>query len=783
MRRILLLARSNLRREKGQTAIFLVLILIGALVLNLWLMLTTDYHANFDRWHETLHAEDVLLLAAGTEAELGDGVREILDGRSDVSEYELEEGLIVVAGIPYNGGTLTDPMIVLPADDAQRRMLGQVVITDEDASPENGLYYPLIYASDELTIGKESEVEMDGVRRAVPTAGFINSVMAGSHNCGIILLLAGEGLYRELSQQAAPGTLISVRIADPGMSQEVRGELVQALQDRWPELSVQGTDYVRNRQSRYVMQMITTAILAAAVCFELIVALTVAASNVATHVQQSMTELGILKGLGYTGTNLRAELVLQYILLSMPAALVGAALAYTVFPSLCDLMTDQTGLPYTVRFLPGPFWISTLFCTAVIAAAVWLAARRIHKVEPITALRSGMQTHSFRRNPLPLTKARLPLQAALALKNCISSPRRNTTIFITMGALTLLIVFATTMVANIMVGSEPLLDLMGVERADAMFDAVPESEERLKALLREDPRTDRFYVYSQDANLAEPDGPGLWSIVIEDGSELQNQTIVYTGRLPVYANEVAVGAKHASARGLGVGDMIEFGAGEETASYLITGLTQGTNYLGDEAYFTRAGYERLGPLTHISYLVNKKEPATAAEVDEFVADVQQEMTGELLTANNERRMKDAVLSVYLAAMEVIVYTLAVLTVILTILVMVLLTRTALNVRWREYGILKALGYSSRNLVGQTVLSFLPALVISETVGLILWSYTNNAIVSLFMRGLGTMRCDFPIPGGMIAAMGLLLLLFALAVVALMSGRIRRIDPISLMTDD
>lgn len=49
MGKCFLIARANLRRGKGQTAAIVALILMGAAMLNLWLMLSMDYKRNFDR--------------------------------------------------------------------------------------------------------------------------------------------------------------------------------------------------------------------------------------------------------------------------------------------------------------------------------------------------------------------------------------------------------------------------------------------------------------------------------------------------------------------------------------------------------------------------------------------------------------------------------------------------------------------------------------------------------------------------------------------------------------
>ena len=56
MRKLFLIARSNMRKAKGQTVAIVVLILLASMLLNLWLMLSMDYKANFDRYHKKLNA-------------------------------------------------------------------------------------------------------------------------------------------------------------------------------------------------------------------------------------------------------------------------------------------------------------------------------------------------------------------------------------------------------------------------------------------------------------------------------------------------------------------------------------------------------------------------------------------------------------------------------------------------------------------------------------------------------------------------------------------------------
>ena len=55
----ILLARSNLRKSKGQAVAIVVLIVLASMLLNIWFMLSFDYKQNFDRLHEKLNAEHV----------------------------------------------------------------------------------------------------------------------------------------------------------------------------------------------------------------------------------------------------------------------------------------------------------------------------------------------------------------------------------------------------------------------------------------------------------------------------------------------------------------------------------------------------------------------------------------------------------------------------------------------------------------------------------------------------------------------------------------------------
>ena len=104
MRKTILITCSNIRKAKGQTAAVTILVLLAALMLNLWFMLSTDYKKNFDRYHDKLNAEHVTLLLDSQETQLRNFVAETLDQDARTAEYHLDDALEMVGIMAYNGG-------------------------------------------------------------------------------------------------------------------------------------------------------------------------------------------------------------------------------------------------------------------------------------------------------------------------------------------------------------------------------------------------------------------------------------------------------------------------------------------------------------------------------------------------------------------------------------------------------------------------------------------------------------------------------------------------------
>lgn len=780
MKNIFLIALSNMRKTKGQTASIIVLILIAASMLNLWLMLSMDYKANFDRYHDEFNAEHVTLAIDGNSDKMQKFLSQTLKNDNRTAQYRLDNCMHMTGSFPYNGGKVNCWLAFLNKQDALTRTIGKAEIVEE-SNLTSGVYLPMLYKTDDITVGKPIDISIGSHKVTYTVCGFFNSIMMGSHNCVITEAILSEDKYAELERSgyAQQATLCSVRLTDKSENLTYESALKSAVSKQYPNITMVSNCYSIVSQSRYISQMICSGIISAMAFFILLIAFVVIVSNITNYIQNNMKNLGILKAIGYTSGQLVRSLLLQFSSLTLIAAVIGTATSYFLFPTVNTMMIAQTGIPYAIRFLPAPLVLSLVIPSGVVVFAVWFASRKIKKIEPVVALRSGIQTHNFKNNHIPLERTKAPLTFALALKTMLSGVKHNIAVCITMLVLSLIVVFSGLMIQNVITNTAPFLDLIVGETADSCINVQTEAEDDFVRKMNADDRVEKFYLYTS-LNVSHTGGAELMATICNDYSKVNNQKVVFEGRFPKYNNEIAIAAKYAKESGMKIGDEIEISTNGKRESYLICGFTQISNNLGRDCLFTREGYERLGLLTNTSYYIHL---SGETDIDAFHLEMEKEFEGSLNTTVNIDSMINGTASVYVSLMAIIVIAILVLSAIIIAFVLYLLVRTILNNKQRDYGILKSLGFTTGQLILQTALSFMPTIIVSAIIGLTVCSLIINPLTALFLSGIGIVKCTFTVPAGFVIISGIALVLFTFVTLCLLSLKIRKIAPKSLLTGE
>ncbi|NBH15075.1 ABC transporter permease [Lachnospiraceae bacterium] len=346
-------------------------------------------------------------------------------------------------------------------------------------------------------------------------------------------------------------------------------------------------------------------------------------------------------------------------------------------------------------------------------------------------------------------------------------------------AQSLVIAFSGVMIENVIKDVTPFLLMVVGETADSCINVKAESEEDFLRELNGDGRVEKAYLY-HSLSVSHNGGVELMATLCDDFSKQNNQGVVFKGRFPKYDNEITIAAKYAKENGLEIGDEIEITANGTQETYLICGYTQISNNLGRDCLMTRRGYERMATLTDASYYINLTEET---DIDTFNLEAEEKFDVKVnATVNIDTTIK-ATTDVYISLMTMIVTAVLALSAIIVVFVLYLLVRTMLNCKIHDYRIMKALGFTTGQLVLQTALSFMPEAILSVEVGLMISSFIINPLTALFLSGIGFVSCTFHVPVGFIVFAAIGLILFAFLTACLLSLRIRKITPKALFSGE
>lgn len=380
-----------------------------------------------------------------------------------------------------------------------------------------------------------------------------------------------------------------------------------------------------------------------------------------------------------------------------------------------------------------------------------------------------------------LEKTSLSLNAALAMKTTLGGLKQNLIICVTMLVISLILVFSATSVRNTIVDIQPMIEMIAGEFADSAINVNLKKEDELISILREDSRVEKFYLFtSNNMEVRHVGGVSLFVAVTDDCSKMNNQSRAIEGRYPKYGNELAIAAKYANENGIKIGDEITLKVGNSNGKYIVSGFTQCSNYLGKDCIMTREGYEKISSLPNVTYYINLTD---GTDIDDFNNGLSEQFGSDVNAVQNILLFIESTGKVYVLLMTFLVIAIVIISCIVIIFVMYLLVRTLLNGKMRDYGILKALGFTTGQLVLQTAISFMPSIIISVTVGIAVSMGIINPLMAVFLSGIGVVKGTLIVPADICIIAGIVLVLFAFGAACLMSLRVRKIAPRALLSGE
>ena len=773
---------ANLRKATGQAVSLLAFALISALLLNLGLLLMIGFGDFFDQRSEALHAPHYALLE---EASLYSHSQiDYLNGYPGVTEVEKEAALSFTADITYGGGKM--PVLFFFVDNSVSRQMNDLALVEgRPPLADNEICLPFMFNTGGYEIGDVMEMAVGDKTLEYTICGFNEEIMFGSINNQLYQVYLSRQGYLALADQglAIECMLVRARLQDPSDSAALYLDSIKEFFynsgiERADTLNIQSLTYNHVKQVRTAMSGITSAILVVFAGLIVLVSLLVVRFRIHNSIEETITNIGALKAVGYTGSQLLIATVLQFASIALVGIVAGIACSYTLLPLVSKTLERQTALQWQQGFDPLISAIALISILLAVLIVTWLSARRIRSLQPLAALRQGLSTHSFKKNHLPLDRSHGALSWLLAAKSALQAKGQMVTIVLIVTVVSFAAVASLAVYDNLGLNPDSIAQLMAGEMPDAAFIVkTPEDARLVKDAVARDPNVRKVF-FNQDAFVMVGDRQ-VYNNVVEDFSLLEGK-LLYEGLYPRHDNEICLSGTLARLSGLGIGDTARVSHGGRSADYLVVGLIQSMNNEGIISAMTIEGFLRLQPDFEPTelYVYLADDTKTEALVD----GISTRFSSRLDSAINLKELMDAQLGMYGGIFFMVAVVLVTVTVLVIFLVLYLMLKTVILRRRRELGIQKAVGFTTLQLMNQLALYFVPVVTLGVVLGGMIGIFGFNSLFVALTRSMGIMTASMPAPLALTIVVCVMLVVLAYGFAMLIALRIRRISAYALVTE-
>ncbi|MBR5421531.1 MAG: FtsX-like permease family protein [Lachnospiraceae bacterium] len=555
-------------------------------------------------------------------------------------------------------------------------------------------------------------------------------------------------------------------------------------------------------------------------------------NKISNDIEDQMQQIGVLEALGYRSSEISGAYLCEYVISGGVGAVLGGILSVLMIPLMDLAVRMMMGREIAGNTRIGGIVAVTLAMILLVTLFALLKAGTVKRYPPVVALRKGIETHHFGKSILPLEKTRGNINARLALKAFLSDIRSG------IGVAVCIILSGTALLFSVLtfdvfregtkgmeamqnydidtvwVMTMPGIDIYGLR------EEIESMSEVRKALVSYNIQYLSVKGSEDKAMIA----------VFDDYGDSENIR-PYIGRLPERDNEVCIGLSRSKRESYGIGDSIVLGFGGMEKSYIITGILGSMMNGGTGVYLTSEGYERVNNNARPDCIViypkegvtdevleaalterfgekadnYDTEGAGAGSTEERIRAAAEEKIAalmaqygvtsvdyairigdELITGNSRQFMikqikswrgnikaqlapiAEVTKSFTLIAM---VFIAAIVAVILTII-----ASSAVRRQRRSLGIMKSMGYSSKDLMTQMALKIIPVTLISMVLASGIIIYVNKLFWELAFGVV--IKTNIPL----IVVTDILMTLFCYAVTYIGAGRIKKISVTELMTE-
>ena len=454
--------------------------------------------------------------------------------------------------------------------------------------------------------------------------------------------------------------------------------------------------------------------------------------NISSSIEHDFVNLGILKAVGMSNNKLRFSIMLGYLFAGLVGANIGVPVAIPCIAAINKMIRPVIGLypESTPALFETIISLVAIFVIIMIFIAIKLI--KISRITPVSAINGGRKdVHFSSLFKLPISKK--ALGTSLAYRQLISGKKQYIGAIIITAILTLFMVMISDMCIYFS-DDDKINDMFAPVEYEMYTYATSDEEweEKLadaESIIGKYTNYRKFFYSSRYVLLNDTQ---IWCGI---NSEPDYVKSVYEGRSCTYDNEIVITEYMTENYGIKLGDEVTISLDGKSADYIVSGYYQCTNDVGKNITMSLEGYYRLvgepEEGTRLGCVYDLDDDDLADEIYEEITEKYSEE--EVYFGYDTDFSGDDSIILALYGVTILIYILSGIFVAITV---VLVCSKIFAKEKQDYGIYKAMGFTSAKLRRQFAVRFVICAFIGATIGIICTLLFSNALLSGILKMFG-----------------------------------------------
>ena len=503
----------------------------------------------------------------------------------DIEKAETKKGIYTKVTINFNGSNQEQNQIFYNMDE--KAELNNIKIVEETTdNVQNPIYLPsYIYLNSDYHLKDKYYVEIDENKYEFTVKGYVEEMQYGNYSTSIIGLYLTNESYEYLAKDNKDLEVQTISVLSNN-GEKSYNEIAKILPEN--NISIISKNYdTQVKSTRLIITNLLVIILLAFSVLILVISLLVSKFKIENEIEEELTNMGVLKALGYTNRQIIFSVMFPYIIIGTIASLIGIGLSYLLIPVVSNIITMQSGFTWVQNFDSTSMIITLLSILVLIAIFTYMASKKIKKLNPINAIRGISQNEKKQKNHFEIEKTKGNIGFNLTLKNFANSAEQNILLGLVIFFLSLLASFSSMLFYNININPMNFVNTLVEEHPSViLYDASDIKDEILKM---DEVKNAIYYDENQSATIEN----NSYKVFVSESFQNLANDLCYEGRNPKNENEIAIGNSVSEKYGLSVDDTVIVKREGKEASYKIVGLIQSVNNSGEVLELTVEGFRKL----------------------------------------------------------------------------------------------------------------------------------------------------------------------------------------------